>query len=105
MEISTNKNGSALTICISGRLDTQTAPALEKTLDDNLPGATAVTFDLAGLTYTSSAGLRVFLKARKAMQGQDDVRLTHVCEGIMEILEMTGFTELMTVEKDDGTLE
>ena len=105
MDITTNKNGTALTICISGRLDTQTAPALEKTLDDNLPGATSITFDLAGLIYTSSAGLRVFMKARKAMQGQDDVRLIHVCDDIIEILEMTGFTELMTVEKDDETLE
>ena len=99
MDITTNKNGTAVTICISGRLDTQTAPALEKTVGDNLPGATSVTFDLAGLTYTSSAGLRVFLKARKAMQGQDDVRLIHVCDDIIEILEMTGFTELMTIEQ------
>ena len=95
-----SKNGAALTIRVSGRLDTQTAPALEKTLEDNLPGATSLTFDLAGLTYTSSAGLRVLLKARKAMQGPDDVRLIHVCDDIMEILEMTGFTELMTIEQD-----
>ena len=99
MEITTNKTGTALTICVSGRLDTVTAPELEKTLADNLPGATAVTFDLAGLTYTSSAGLRVFLKARKAMQQQDAVRLIHVSDDIMEIFEMTGFTELMTIEK------
>ena len=99
MDITTNKNGTAVTICISGRLDNQTAPALEKTVDDNLPGATSVTFDLAGLTYTSSAGLRVFLKARKAMQQQDAIRLIHVCDDILEILEMTGFTELMTIEQ------
>ena len=105
MTMTCEKNDGALTIALAGRLDTQTAPELEKTLEDNLPGAASVTFDLKGLTYTSSAGLRVFLKARKAMRQPDDVRLIHVCEGIMEILEMTGFTELMTIEKDDENLE
>ena len=98
MQITYEKNGGELKIAVSGRLDTQTAPELEKTLEDNLPGTTLITFDLAGLTYTSSAGLRIFLKARKAVQRREDIRLIHVCEDITEILEMTGFTELMTVE-------
>ena len=98
MQITCEKNGGELTIAPVGRLDTQTAPELEKILEDNLPGTTLITFDLAGLTYTSSAGLRIFLKARKAVQRREDIRLIHVCEDIAEILEMTGFTELMTVE-------
>ena len=98
MQISYEKNGGELKIAVIGRLDTQTAPELEKSLEDNLPGSTSVTFDLAGLTYTSSAGLRIFLKARKAVKQREDIRLIHVCEDIVDILEMTGFTELMTVE-------
>ena len=98
MQITHEKNGGELKIAVSGRLDTQTAPELEKTLEDHLPGSTSVIFDLAGMTYTSSAGLRIFLKARKAVQRREDIRLIHVCEDIAEILEMTGFTELMTVE-------
>ena len=99
MQITCEKNSGELKIALVGRLDTQTAPELEKTLDENLPGATSVTFDLAELSYTSSAGLRVFLKARKVMKKPDAVRLTHVCDDIIEILEMTGFTDLMTIEK------
>ena len=98
MQLKCEKNGGELTIALAGRLDTQTAPELEKALEKNLPGATSLTFDLEGLTYTSSAGLRVILKARKAMKQQDAIRLVHVCDDIMEILEMTGFTELMTIE-------
>ena len=99
MDLEVKKENTALTISISGRVDTQTAPELEKTLDDNLPGATSLTFDLAQMTYTSSAGLRVFLKARKSMKQPDAVRLIHVREDVMEILEMTGFAELMTIEQ------
>ena len=99
MQITCEKNGNELTIAIAGRLDTQTAPELDQTLEDNLPGATSLTFDLAELTYTSSAGLRVFMKARKIMKRQDAIRLIHVREDILEIFEMTGFTELMTIEE------
>ena len=98
MQITYEKNNGELTVSIVGRLDTQSAPELEKTLADNLPGTTSVIFDLAGLAYTSSAGLRLFLRARKAVKRQENIRLIHVCEDIMEILEMTGFTGLMTVE-------
>lgn len=98
MQITYEKSDGKLTIALIGRLDTQTAPELDKTLEDNLHGTTAITFDLAELTYTSSAGLRIFLKARKAVMQQENIRLIHVCEDIRDILEMTGFTELMTVE-------
>ena len=98
MQIICSKNGSELNVVLSGRLDTKTAPELEKTLEDNLPGVAALTFDLAGLTYTSSAGLRVFLKAQKIMNRQGSMRLISVCEDIMEIFEMTGFTDILTIE-------
>ena len=98
MQITYQKNGGELTIAPVGRLDTQTAPELEKILEDNLPGMTSVIFDLAELTYTSSAGLRVLLKARKAVKQRENIRLIRVCEDVREILDMTGFTELMTVE-------
>ena len=99
MQISCEKNGGELTIAVSGRLDTKTAPELEKTIPDELPGVSALTFDLNGLTYTSSAGLRVFLIALKTMKKQGGtVRLINVCRDVLDILEMTGFTDLMTVE-------
>ena len=98
MQITCEKNGGELTVAVAGRLDTRTAPDLEKILEENLPGTTLITFDLAGLTYASSAGLRIFLKARKAVKQKEDIRLVHVNEDIVDILEMTGFTELMTVE-------
>ena len=100
MQITCEKNGSELIVAVVGRLDTQAAPELEKALEDNLSGATSLTFDLAGLTYVSSAGLRVFLKARKFMKQRDSIRLLHVCENVMEIFEMAGFTELMTIDNN-----
>jgi anti-sigma B factor antagonist len=98
MEIATKKENNALTVTVSGRLDTVTAPDLEKTLTEQLAGVTALEFDLKDLTYTSSAGLRVFLKAQKQMNRQGTMKLTGVSEPILEILEMTGFTEMMTIE-------
>ena len=98
MQITCEKNGGELTVAVEGRLDTKTAPELEKTVTDSLPGVSSLTVDLNGLTYTSSAGLRVFLIALKAMKKQGgSVRLIHVCKDVLDILEMTGFTELMTV--------
>ncbi len=98
MEIMLNNEGAALTVALTGRLDTRTAPELEHALEENLPGKTDVTFDLAGLEYISSAGLRVFLKAQKNMNRQGSMRLIHVCPAVMEIFEMTGFTDLLTIE-------
>ena len=98
MDISIKKENTALTIAVAGRLDTVTAPDLEKALTENLDGATSLVFDLAGLEYTSSAGLRVFLKAQKLMRAQGEMKLIHVCDEIMEILDMTGFSDIMTVE-------
>ena len=98
MDITTNKENSRLTVGVCGRLDTTSSPDLEKTVTENLSGVTELIFDLAEMSYTSSAGLRVFLKAKKLMGGQGDVKLIHVSEAVMEIFEMTGFTDILTIE-------
>ena len=99
MKILTTHENQTCIIKLSGRLDTTTAPELEKTVLEQADSASQMTFDLRELDYTSSAGLRVFLKARKVMNQPDAVRLINVSEDIFEILEMTGFTDLMTIEK------
>jgi len=89
-----------LTIALSRRLDTMTAPELEKTLTQQLSGVTALVFDLKELEYTSSAGLRVFLKAQKMMNQQGSMKLIHTAQPVMEVFEMTGFSDIMTIEGD-----
>lgn len=98
MDISTRQENGVLTIGVSGRLDTTSAPELEKTLLEQAAGASALVFDLQALTYTSSAGLRIFLKAQKLMNRQGIMKLIHVAPSIMEVFEMTGFTEILTIE-------
>ena len=98
MDINCTKEAAALTIALSGRLDTKTAPDLEKVVDEQIAGVTELTFDLAELSYTSSAGLRVFLKAQKLMNRQGKMRIVNVCSDIMEIFEITGFTDILTIE-------
>ena len=98
MTIGKTENGSALTLALEGRLDTGTAPELEKTLKESLPGVSELTLDFAGLEYISSAGLRVLLSAQKTMNRQGSMKLVHVREIIMEIFEVTGFAEILTVE-------
>ncbi len=98
MEILTKKENGLLTIRLTGRLDTKTAPELEKTLLEQSPGVTTLVFDLKELVYTSSAGLRVFLKAQKLMQKQGSMKLIHTQPQIMEIFEMTGFCDILTIE-------
>ena len=91
-------NAPALTVALIGRLDTTTAPELEKELKASLDGITELTFDLAALEYISSAGLRVLLSAQKTMNRQGTMKLIHVNETIMEIFEVTGFSDILTVE-------
>ncbi|MBR5343260.1 MAG: STAS domain-containing protein [Oscillospiraceae bacterium] len=98
MTIGKTENGSALTLALEGRLDTSTAPELEKTLKESLPGVSELTLDFAGLEYISSAGLRVLLSAQKTMNRQGGMKLVRVREIIMEIFEVTGFSEILTVE-------
>ena len=98
MTIEKKINNDALTLIVSGRLDTQTAPELEKELDSVLIGLKELTFDFANLEYVSSAGLRVILKAQKAMNAQGSMKLTGVNDSIMEVFDITGFLDILTIE-------
>ena len=98
MTITKTQNGSELTISLEGRLDTVTAPELESELGTALEGVTALTFDLEKLDYISSAGLRVLLSAQKKMNTQGEMKLVNVNETIMEIFEVTGFSDILTIE-------
>ncbi len=98
MTIEKTRNGSALTIALSGRLDTITAPNLEAELKDALGGVEELTFDLEKLDYISSAGLRVLLSAQKTMNRQGSMKVQHPNEIISEIFEVTGFSDILTIE-------
>ena len=98
MTIEKKINGEAVTLIVSGRLDTQTAPELEKELDSVLSGIKELTFDFKDLEYVSSAGLRVILKAQKAMNAQGSMKLTGVNDSIMEVFDITGFLDILTIE-------
>ena len=94
MDINKVADNAKLKVAISGRLDTTTAPELEKELD--FTGITSVEFDLADLEYVSSAGLRVILMVQKNMKG--NFVLKNVKPEIMEIFEITGFADILTIE-------
>ena len=98
MTINKTLNGTDLTIALEGRLDTTTSPELEEVLKESLDGVTALTFDFSKLEYISSAGLRVLLAAQKTMNKQGSMKLLHVDEVIMEIFEVTGFSDILTIE-------
>ena len=98
MTIEKKINGEAVTLIVSGRLDTQTAPELEKELDSILSGLKELTFDMTNLEYVSSAGLRVILKAQKVMNAQGSMKLTGVNDSIMEVFDITGFLDILTIE-------
>ena len=98
MTIEIKKQATETTIEVVGRLDTITAPALEKTIGENLSGTTVLVLDLKGLEYISSAGLRVLLAAQKKMQVNGSMKLTGVSADVMEIFEMTGFADILTIE-------
>ena len=90
--------GTELTITLTGRLDTTTAPQLENELMDSLPGVEHLALDFAGLDYLSSAGLRVLLGAQKVMNKQGDMVVRNVNETIAEIFDVTGFCDILTIE-------
>ena len=98
MTIEKKINQETVTLIVSGRLDTQTAPELEAELDSVLSGAKELTFDMTNLEYVSSAGLRVILKAQKAMNAQGSMKLTGVNDSIMEVFDITGFLDILTIE-------
>ena len=98
LNIEKKTNGNELTVALTGRLDTTTAPQFEKELKESLDGVTALTIDMTALEYISSAGLRVLLSAQKTMNKQGQMKLTHVNETILEIFEVTGFSDILTIE-------
>lgn len=100
MNITKSVNDSVLHIALEGRLDTTTAPQLETELKRSLDGVTALELDFEKLEYLSSAGLRVILAAQKVMNKQGTMIIRHVNETIMEIFEVTGFIDILTIEND-----
>ena len=98
MIIEKNLNGTELTVTISGRLDTTTAPQLEAEFKQNINGVEKLVLDFASLEYLSSAGLRVLLAAQKVMNKQGEMVIRNVNETINEIFEVTGFIDILTIE-------
>ena len=98
MTICSNQNGSSLTIALEGRLDTTTAPQLEKSIKESLDGVNDLTLDLEKLEYISSAGLRVLLSAHKAMTRKGGMKVTNVGEIVQEVFEVTGFADILNIE-------
>ena len=98
MTITKEQNGTALKIALEGRLDTMTAPELEAELNQSLGGADSLTLDFSKLDYISSAGLRVLLSAHKAMIAKGGMTITNVNEVVQEVIEVTGFADILTIE-------
>ena len=98
LNITKSIHETELLVVLTGRLDTVTAPELEKELKASLDGVSALTIDMAALEYISSAGLRVLLSAQKTMNKQGEMKVVHVGETIMEIFEVTGFSDILSIE-------
>ena len=98
LNINKTANASELTVALSGRLDTTTAPELEKELKESFDGITDLAIDMTALDYISSAGLRVLLAAQKTMNKQGGMTVTGVSETIMEIFEVTGFSDILNIK-------
>ena len=98
LNIEKNKNGTDFAIALEGRLDTTTAPQLEKELKEDVNGVSELTFDFAKLEYISSEGLRVLLSAQKIMNKQGHMVIRNVNDDIMEIFEVTGFSDILDIE-------
>ena len=100
MTINKEQNGTELKVALEGRLDTTTAPELETALKDSFDGLTALHFDFSKLEYISSAGLRVLLSAQKSMNKQGARDISGVNETIMEVFEVTGFSDILTIKSN-----
>ena len=99
MTINKNLEGSKLEIALEGRLDTMTAPSLEEEVKNSIDGIKELIFDLKNLVYVSSAGLRVLLSAQKTMNKQGSMTIKNANEEVMEIFEVTGFTDILNIEE------
>ena len=98
MKIEKKAEGSKLTVALEGRLDTTTAPELEEALKGSLDGVDDLTMDFGGLEYISSAGLRILLATQKIMTKQGKMRVTNVNEVVMDVFDVTGFADILTIE-------
>ena len=97
MTIEIKKSAAETIIEITGRLDTITAPALDKTINEDIADTKNLVLDLKGLEYISSAGLRVLLGAQKKMQKIGSMKVVNVCAEVMEVFEMTGFADILVI--------
>jgi anti-sigma B factor antagonist len=98
MTIEIKRNAEETIIELAGRLDTITAPSLDKAISNNIEGVKSLVLDFKNLEYISSAGLRVLLSAQKKMQKVGAMKVINVCEEVMEVFEMTGFADILTIE-------
>ena len=98
MTIEIKRNAEETTIKLVGRLDTTTAPALDKTINEDIADTKNLVLDVKELEYISSAGLRVLLGAQKKMQKVGSMKVINVCELVMEVFEMTGFADILVIE-------
>lgn len=98
MTITKQQNGTALTLAVSGRLDTTTSPELEQELSASLDSADSLILDFSGLDYVSSAGLRVLLSAHKQMSGKSGMKVKNVNEIVREVFDVTGFSDILNIE-------
>ena len=98
MTIEIKKNAAETIIRIVGRLDTLTAPALDKAINEDIGDTRNLILDMKSLEYISSAGLRVLLGAQKKMQKLGSMKVVNVCEEVMEVFEMTGFADILVIE-------
>lgn len=99
MTVNIEKNEKEMKVLVEGRVDTTTAPELEKQIDDNISDVNNVTLDLAKLDYISSAGLRVLLKEQKYMNSKSGkMTLINVKDEVMEVLTITGFISILNIE-------
>ena len=98
MTIEIKRNAEEVVIELVGRLDTNTAPALDKTIGEDIQDNNNLVLDLKGLEYISSAGLRVILAAQKKMQKSGSLKVKNVCSEIMDVFDMTGFADILTIE-------
>ena len=98
MTIEIKTTVEATVIEVAGRLDTITAPMLDKTINEDIPGVKNLILDLKEVAYVSSAGLRVLLSAQKKMQKVGSMKVRNVCAEVMEVFEMTGFADILVIE-------
>ena len=98
MTIEIKRNADEVVVELVGRLDTTTAPVLDKTITEDLADVKKLVLDMKGLEYISSAGLRVLLSAQKRLQRCGSMKVINVCEAVMEVFEMTGFADILVIE-------